>query len=286
MAYKPRSRTIKPSFFVSEDLSELPFEARLIFAGLWTLADREGRLEERPKQIKALLMPYDDVDMDKILMLLDKKTVIQRYEINGQRLINIPNFSLHQKVHPHEAQSELPEPQQDRTLSLHVIKSNDKVNHTHPLQEVEREVIQEVEKEKEQEVEKGIMDFVEKYHKICGVLKKAKIINNSRKGKIRQRLKELAAAGITVEEYMYKISNSKFLRGEKGDWDGADFDFIIGAENIGKILDGKYDDREIEDDPFLSQLSEAGRATYLAGQEVLRARKQRKKDTPDTNSVQ
>lgn len=38
-------------------------------------------------------------------------------------------------------------------------------------------------------------------------------------------------------------------------------------------------------DSFLDQLSEAGRATYLAGQEVLRARKQRRKDTPDSNSV-
>lgn len=38
-------------------------------------------------------------------------------------------------------------------------------------------------------------------------------------------------------------------------------------------------------DSFLDQLSEAGRATYLAGQEVLRARKQRRKDNPDSNSV-
>ncbi|MDI9733891.1 hypothetical protein QM259_16735 [Acinetobacter baumannii] len=47
-----RSRNIKPSFFMNEDIIELPFEARLLFIGLWILADREGRLENRPKKIK------------------------------------------------------------------------------------------------------------------------------------------------------------------------------------------------------------------------------------------
>ena len=45
-----RSRNIKPSFFMNEDIIELPYEARLLFIGLWTLADREGRLENRPKK--------------------------------------------------------------------------------------------------------------------------------------------------------------------------------------------------------------------------------------------
>jgi len=37
-----RSRNIKPGFFKNDHLVELPFEYRLLFAGLWTLADREG----------------------------------------------------------------------------------------------------------------------------------------------------------------------------------------------------------------------------------------------------
>ena len=47
-----RARSLKPGFFRNADLVELPMEARLMFAGLWVLADREGRLEDRPKQIK------------------------------------------------------------------------------------------------------------------------------------------------------------------------------------------------------------------------------------------
>jgi len=47
-----RSRNIKPGFFRNADLVELPVETRLLFIGLWGLADREGRMSDRPKQIK------------------------------------------------------------------------------------------------------------------------------------------------------------------------------------------------------------------------------------------
>jgi hypothetical protein len=33
---------------------------RLLFTGLWCLADREGRLEDRPAEIKAEIFSYDD----------------------------------------------------------------------------------------------------------------------------------------------------------------------------------------------------------------------------------
>ena len=49
-----RSRNIKPGFFKNEDLLDLPYEYRLLFVGLWTLADREGYLEDRPKRIRML----------------------------------------------------------------------------------------------------------------------------------------------------------------------------------------------------------------------------------------
>ena len=37
-----RSRNIKPGFFKNEHLAECQPLARLLFIGLWTLADREG----------------------------------------------------------------------------------------------------------------------------------------------------------------------------------------------------------------------------------------------------
>ena len=43
---------IKPDFLRDEELAALPLEARLLFAGLWMCADREGRIEDRPQRIK------------------------------------------------------------------------------------------------------------------------------------------------------------------------------------------------------------------------------------------
>ena len=42
-----RSRNIKPGFFSNEHLAELDFATRLLFIGMWTEADREGRRELR-----------------------------------------------------------------------------------------------------------------------------------------------------------------------------------------------------------------------------------------------
>lgn len=56
-----RSRNIKPAFFFNEQLAEVAPLGRLLFIGLWTIADREGRLEDRPRKIKAEVLAYDDL---------------------------------------------------------------------------------------------------------------------------------------------------------------------------------------------------------------------------------
>jgi hypothetical protein len=52
-----RSRNIKPGFFKNEDLAGLPFWQRLLYIGLWTECDREGRCEDRPVKLKMALFP-------------------------------------------------------------------------------------------------------------------------------------------------------------------------------------------------------------------------------------
>jgi hypothetical protein len=105
-----RSRNIKPGFFKNDTLAELDFAGRLLFIGLWGLADREGRLEDRPKKIKAEIFPYDDVNVDSFLGELAKRSFIIRYEAGGERYIQIVNFDKHQNPHPREAASTIPAP--------------------------------------------------------------------------------------------------------------------------------------------------------------------------------
>lgn len=105
-----RTRSIKPAFFTNEHLSELPPETRLLFIALWTIADRDGRMEDRPKRIKAEVFPYDNYDLDVMLLQLHHKKFITRYSINGARYIQINNFARHQNPHPKEQSNGYPEP--------------------------------------------------------------------------------------------------------------------------------------------------------------------------------
>lgn len=101
---------MKPGFFTNEHLAALPYEARLCFAGLWTIADREGRLEDRPLRIKAVLFPYDDLDMNGLLAQLEQKGFIVRYIADGVAYVAIPTFLEHQRPKSDETPSAIPAP--------------------------------------------------------------------------------------------------------------------------------------------------------------------------------
>lgn len=105
-----RARNIKPGFFTNDKLVELPFEYRLLFIGLWTIADKEGRLLDRPKKIRIEIFPADNVDCEKGLKLLANAGFITRYEAAGMQLIQINNWGKHQSPHIRESASELPPP--------------------------------------------------------------------------------------------------------------------------------------------------------------------------------
>ena len=104
-----RSRNIKPGFFLNDDLLELDFASRLLFAGLWTIADRLGRLEDRPKKIKIAIFPADDVDVSDMLFNLDARKLIKRYSVDGCAYIAIPSWSKHQNPHHTEKCSVIPD---------------------------------------------------------------------------------------------------------------------------------------------------------------------------------
>ena len=105
-----RSRNIKPGFFKNEELVELPYETRLLFIGLWTIADRKGRLEDRPKRIKMELFAADNLDTDACLNQLQDAGFILRYERDGARYIQVVNFDKHQNPHKAEQPSAVPAP--------------------------------------------------------------------------------------------------------------------------------------------------------------------------------
>ncbi|MDE2000594.1 MAG: hypothetical protein KGI52_16895 [Burkholderiales bacterium] len=105
-----RARNIKPAIMDNEDLSDLDPLTRLLFVYLWMLADREGRLEDRPKRIAAQALPYDrTANVDEMLQELADGKFITRYEVNDIKVIQITSFLKHQTPHGTERDSVLPD---------------------------------------------------------------------------------------------------------------------------------------------------------------------------------
>ena len=120
-----RARNIKPGFFTNDVLAEVDPLGRILFAGLWTIADREGRLEDRPKKIKAQILPYDDCNCDALLQALHKYGFILRYELDGNAYIQIVKWSEHQNPHIKEAESTIPAPYKNSASTVQVPKKEE-----------------------------------------------------------------------------------------------------------------------------------------------------------------
>lgn len=114
-----RIRTIKPEFFKHDVVASLDPRTRLLFIGLWCLADCKGRLEDRPKRIGVEVLPYDqDYDVDVGLAALDKHGLITRYNADGKQLIQVVSFASHQRITGKEAEyaSRFPSPHGETTV--------------------------------------------------------------------------------------------------------------------------------------------------------------------------
>jgi hypothetical protein len=86
-----RTGYIKPEFFKDDELCELSPLARILFEGLCCLADDGGKLEYRTKRIKAEILPYDDCDIEELLLSLEPKFIYR----NGN-YIKIMDFAKFQ----------------------------------------------------------------------------------------------------------------------------------------------------------------------------------------------
>lgn len=122
----PRQRTLKPGFFRNEELGALSPWHRLCYEGLWCHADRDGRLEYRPKRLKAEIFPYDDgfpvvddetgavtrLTFPTLIADLVASRILLRYEVDGLTYLAVPPvaWAKHQRPRDDEPRSVLPGP--------------------------------------------------------------------------------------------------------------------------------------------------------------------------------
>lgn len=115
----PRMRSMKPEYWKDQDLvEELPGprgrDARLLYPGLWCLADEFGRLRGDARFIKGELFPYDDdLTPDVIDLLIDMLAStgrVIRYGYGKSRYLYLPKLAGHQRLEPQKTPSRLPPP--------------------------------------------------------------------------------------------------------------------------------------------------------------------------------
>lgn len=115
-----RIRSVKPEFWTDEDLAELTRDARLLYIGLWNLADEHGRLRGDPRYVKGQIFPYDDDlpsgAVDELLDDLADAGKITRYRVGSGSYIFLPNLSKHQRLEAGKVPSKLPEPDDPAAL--------------------------------------------------------------------------------------------------------------------------------------------------------------------------
>lgn len=246
-----RARNIKPGFFTNEELVELPFETRLLFIGLWTIADRAGRLEDRPKKIRMTLFPADNVDVEEMLSGLESSGFIVRYEIEYNKYIQILNFEKHQNPHKNEAESSIPAPYKYSTSTAQVPDKHDATHadsHDSLIpSNTTTDVV--VVRNDESVPDCPHQEIINLYKKNCPEAIHPRTWDGSRAVNLKSRWRECKDRQSLDwwDKFFEYISESDFLMGRVQALNRTPFelrlDWIVNKSNFSKILDGTYQNR-------------------------------------------
>ncbi len=85
-------------------------------------------------------------------------------------------------------------------------------------------------------------EIISLFHEICKSYPKLRAISGNRRKAVSARWREYPKLE-TFRELFTKAERSSFMKGKNNrDWT-ADFDWMMKASNMAKILEGKYDDK-------------------------------------------
>jgi hypothetical protein len=111
----PRKRMIDPDIWDSLQFSSLPLAGRILFIGMFSLADDEGRLRANPGYLKKTIFGYDmDITPTNVAeweLSIIKSELVKAYRNGHENYILVTNFPKYQKIN-HPTPSKLPEPPQ------------------------------------------------------------------------------------------------------------------------------------------------------------------------------
>lgn len=250
-----RARNIKPSFFDNDLLAELDPMARLLFIGMWTIADFKGDFEWREKRVKAKLLPYDDCNIKELAISLDNSGFVRFYSDGDKIYCRVVNFNIHQNPHKNEREkgSDIPEYSDSMrqvvdlsTITINLDKNGtaQDLNETNPADSLN--LIPDSLNTDSVEQKKSIprceyKKIAEIYNEVLPELPSVVKWTETRRRHLKARWdenKEMQSMD-SWRAFFEHIRNSEFLMGKVKDFK-ADFDWIINASNFVKIYEGRY----------------------------------------------
>lgn len=97
-----RKRMLDPNIWQSEDFNKLSTLAKLVFIGLFSLADDEGRGRANPTYLKSSLFPYNEdlrsADIEKTLYEISSNMSVIFYSCNESNYYELLSWDIFQKI--------------------------------------------------------------------------------------------------------------------------------------------------------------------------------------------
>lgn len=230
-----RKRMIDPNIWQSEDFGRLSTLAKIVFIGLFSLADDEGRGRCNPVYLKSTLFPYEEnirsTDIDKTLSEISSNMSIVLYSCNGSSYYSLLSWNEFQKI-DRPSPSKIPE-YDEKTMRL--LFDEHSTNNRRAFDTNKKRI-----EENKNINEKKRNRIIEIYNENCTNLPQVQKITEKRKKAIDIFLKEFKEEQF---EQICRIANStKFLIGKNETGWKADFDFLMRIDKATNVLEGKYND--------------------------------------------
>lgn len=160
-----RKRMIDPNIWQSEDFSKLSTLGKLVFIGLFSLADDEGRGRCNPVYLKSTLFPYEEgirsADIDKTLSEISSNMSVIFYSCDGSSYYSLYNWNIWQKI-DRPSQSKIPD-YDEKMTRLFVDNSSNNRRGISPNKKGKEDNKNKNKKIKEKEFVPPTIDEIQKY---------------------------------------------------------------------------------------------------------------------------
>ena len=237
-----RKRMIDPSIWQSEDFGKLSNLAKIVFIGLFSLADDEGRGRANPMYLKSNLFPYNEdmrsADIEKALLEISSNMSVIFYSCDGSSYYSLLSWYTFQKI------------EKPTNSKLPAFDENSKEIHlfAEASPKGSRPVVPKRKEDNRKEKEEKRIRIKDIYNENCSNLPQVQKLTEKRNKAIDKFLEEL-----TEEQFkkICKIANTTdFLTGKNDNGWKADFDFLMRTDKAINVLEGRYRDSKSRNERF------------------------------------